>query len=122
MTISVQYNILLPRKPRICINARALAATTKELPCHMDQAESLLPYLHVKSRAIISDDSSGFLHVFNHPNTQALAGIHCGDDTFHFQGMPFGFHTAPSVYQSLNNVITTLMRQNHIANGLYIGL
>ena len=35
--------------------------------------------------------------------------------------MPFGLTTAPSVYQSLNNVISTLLRQNHICNGLYIG-
>lgn len=109
------------RKPRICINARDLAATSKKLPCHMDSVESIIPYLNKDSRAIISDDSSGFLHVFLSPESQAMVGIHCGTEEYHFQGMPFGIHTAPAVYQSLNGVISTILRQFRIPNALYIG-
>ena len=36
--------------------------------------------------------------------------------------MPFGLTTAPSVYQSINNVLASLMRQYSIPNVLYIGL
>ena len=36
--------------------------------------------------------------------------------------MPFGLTTAPSVYQSINNVLASLMRQYLIPNVLYIGL
>lgn len=35
--------------------------------------------------------------------------------------MPFGLTTAPSVYQSINNVLASLMRQYLIPNVLYIG-
>ena len=35
--------------------------------------------------------------------------------------MPFGLTTAPSVYQSINNIIASLMRQYLIPNVLYIG-
>ena len=38
------------------------------------------------------------------------------------QGMPFGLTTAPSVYQSINNVLASLMRQYLIPTVLYIGL
>ena len=73
-----------PCKPRLCINARALASTTKNMPCHLDQIEGLLPYLSSDSRAIISDDACGFLHVFLHPMSQCLAGVHLGEEHFNF--------------------------------------
>ena len=34
--------------------------------------------------------------------------------------MPFGLTTAPSVYQSINNILASLMRQYLIPNVLYI--
>ena len=84
--------------------------------------EDIIPYLDENSRAIISDDSSGFMHTFLSPNSQSMTGIHLGNEKFHFQGMPFGLTTAPSVYQSLNNVISTILRQFGIPNALYIGI
>ena len=73
------------------------------------------------------------------PFGQKLCGIHLGDEKFAFRGMPFGVPSyvivfsqkckifilvlsAPAIYQSLNNVISTILRQYHVANCLYIGL
>ena len=103
--------------------------------------ESLIPYLTPTSRGVISDDSSGFMHVHLHRETRKLCGFHIGDENYYFNSLPFGIptgrlikffisliklalstHTAPSVYQSLNSVITTLLRQFGVPNCLYIGI
>ena len=55
--------------------------------------ENLLPHLNAESRCIISDDSSGFMHVNLHPHSQQLCGIHLGDEHFVFNSMPFGLTT-----------------------------
>ena len=80
---------LFLRKPRVCINARPLSATAKEIPCQLDRVESIIPYLTRHSRGIITDDSSGFMHTFMSPESQSLLGIHCGDLKYHFQVLAF---------------------------------
>ena len=72
------------------LNARPLGAVLKDLPCKLDGIHVLLPHLRPDSKCIISDDSSGFLHVGLHPESQKLAGIHVGQEEFAFRAMPFG--------------------------------
>ena len=55
--------------------------------------ENLLPHLNSESRCIISDDSSGFMHINLHPQSQRLCGIHLGDEEYVFNSMPFGLTT-----------------------------
>lgn len=115
-----------------------MGGVLKKIPCKLDQAEELVPYLTRGCRVAISDDSSGknliffsifliflfqgFLHVFLSPEGQQLCGIHCGDEEFVFRALPFGIPTAPSIYQSLNNVISCVLRQYSVPNLLYIGI
>ena len=116
-------------------------AILKQLPCRLDSVESLIPYLTPTSRGVISDDSSGFMHVHLHRESRKLCGFHVGGERYYFNCLPFGIPTgklknhliiqitnsrfptsqAPSVYQSLNSVITTLLRQYGVPNCLYIG-
>ena len=72
-------------KPRVCINARPLSATAKEIPCQLDRVESIIPYLTAHSKGIITDDNSGFMHTYMTLESQALLGIHFGDLKYHFQ-------------------------------------
>ena len=74
-------------------SCRPLAGCLKNLPCKLDSVETLLPYLTTTSRCIISDDSSGFLHIFLHPSSQKLCGMHLGNEKFVFTSMPFGVTT-----------------------------
>ena len=59
--------------------------------------------------------------MFLSPEGQRLCGIHCGDEYFAFRGLPFGVPSAPSIYQSLNNTISCVLRQFSVPNCLYIG-
>ena len=45
-----------PRKPRICFNARPIAAAMHRIPCRLDDISSLIPMLRVGRRALVSDD------------------------------------------------------------------
>ena len=53
-------------------------------------------------------------------SNQGLLQFHCGKEKYAFTGMPFGLPTAPSIYQNVNNVLSSLMRQYGITNVLYI--
>ena len=85
LIVSNRFSKKLLRKPRVCINARPLSASTKELPCQLDRVESIIPYLTTTSKGIITDDSNGFMHVFMALESQSFLGVHCGDLNYHFQ-------------------------------------
>lgn len=55
--------------------------------------ENLIPYLSRTSRGVISDDSSGFMHVHLHRESRKLCGFHLGDEEFYFNSLPFGIPT-----------------------------
>ena len=72
------------------LSCRPLNATLKKLPCRLDSVENLIPYLTKTSRGVISDDSSGFMHVHLHRDSRKLCGFHLGDEKYYFNSLPFG--------------------------------
>ena len=72
----------------------------KKLPCRLDSLEQLICYLRPSSSVLISDDKSGFLHMWMHARCKGLLRIHFGDEKYFFTCLPFGITSAPSVYQS----------------------
>ena len=59
----------------------------------------------------------GFFHVMCSHQSQSLMQCHCGFEHYVITGMPFG---APSIYQSVNNVLSSVLRQYIVTNLLYI--
>ena len=91
----------------INLSCRPLNAILKQLPCRLDSVESLIPYLTPTSRGVISDDSSGFMHVHLHPETRKLCGFHVGTEKYYFNCLPFGIPTGKLIINFNSNTNPT---------------
>ncbi|MES9879789.1 MAG: reverse transcriptase domain-containing protein, partial [Sedimenticola sp.] len=109
-----------PLKPRLCINLMYLNLFMKDTPFALDTLADVPKVVNSSAYMTKLDDKSGFDNVFMTESSRKLLCFEWGGYYFCCNTLPFGWKNSAYVYQTLNYVAMSHLRDQSVSGLLYI--